>query len=167
MSGVIHWELRLAAGCLLTGMGFMMVYDVLRILRGLIPHGIFLISLEDVVYWLFCSLAVFTILYRQNDGTLRGFAIAGVFSGMLFYNHFISRHLVVVITRLLRWIGRLLFWPLRMIVRPLKLLMRKLKKFVTKVLKKICESIKIKSKKPRGDGERNEKEKTEKGRQLQ
>lgn len=167
MSGVIHWELRLAAGCLLTGMGFMMVYDVLRILRGLVPHGVFLISLEDMAYWLFCSLAVFAILYRQNDGTLRGFAIAGVFSGMIFYNHFISRHLVVGITRFLRWIGRLLFWPLRMILRPLKLLIKKLKKFVTKALKKLIKSIKIKFRKPRGNGECDEKEKTEKGRQLQ
>lgn len=166
MSGVIHWELQLAAGCILAGMGYMMVYDVLRILRGLTPHGAFLISIEDVVYWMFCSLSSFTILYRQNDGTLRGFAIAGVVLGMLAYNHFISRYLVVIITRFLRWFLHLAFWPLEMLFRPFLVLGKKVKGIVTKALQKILRSIKIKFKKPHGSGDKNE-EKEKKGQQLQ
>lgn len=91
MSQNIQYELQLLILSLLTGAGLMMTYDMLRIFRFLIPHHYILIGMEDMLYWIYAGLITFSLLYEQNDGSLRGYAVVSVFAGMLFYDRLISR----------------------------------------------------------------------------
>lgn len=56
-----------------------------RIFRRIVPHGAIWIGVEDFCYWLLCTAAVFLMLYQENDGMIRGFAIGGVIFGMILY----------------------------------------------------------------------------------
>lgn len=82
----------------------MMVYDGLRLFRTLIPHGNFWTGIEDAVYWAGSSITTFLLLFGQNDGILRWYAIFGVLMGMLVYNLTVSR----ILLRLLKKVEKYL-----------------------------------------------------------
>lgn len=94
MSGNIQYELRLLFASFFTGIGLLMVYDCIRVFRILFAHRSFWVGMEDMLYWIYSSLIVFTLLYRENDGNLRAYAIASVFLGMVLYQWLISRKLL-------------------------------------------------------------------------
>ena len=80
------------------------LYDCLRILRRVLPHGGFLVSLEDLVFWIYCAEQVFLLMYRESNGTLRWFAVLGALAGMFFYRK---------LSRVLSLAGKVLKWMLR------------------------------------------------------
>ena len=69
-----------------TGMALLFVYDLLRIIRRLIPHGGWAVGAEDILFWIGGAVALFAMLYRENSGYIRGFSMGGVLLGMLLYN---------------------------------------------------------------------------------
>lgn len=104
MSMTIRYELQLLFASLTVGICLMMVYDGLRVFRTLIPHGNFWTGIEDAVYWAASSITTFLLLFRQNDGILRWYAILGVLMGMLVYNLTVSR----ILLRLLKKVEKYL-----------------------------------------------------------
>ncbi len=94
MSGNIQYEVRLLFASFLTGIGLLMVYDCIRVFRLLFSHRPFWVGIEDMLYWIYSSLIVFTLLYRENDGSLRAYAIVAVFAGMVLYQWLISRRIL-------------------------------------------------------------------------
>ena len=101
ISGEIYAQAVLLVSCLGLGGWLMFCYDLLRIRRLLIPAKSWLISLEDFLYWIYVSLSVFSLLYRQNDGILRSYAILGVFLGMAVYDRIVSRNILKVLKKVL------------------------------------------------------------------
>lgn len=122
----IHQEMLFLLISLALGEGLVIFYDIFRILRRVIPHGVIWISLEDLFYWIICALLVFGMVFQTNDGLVRGFSIGGICIGMLFYNHFVSPILVKGISGILGKIIR--FWK--------------------KGLKKAKKAVKIRTSKP-------------------
>lgn len=57
------FAVSIVSGCLLV-----FLYDVLRVLRRLLPHGTILIAVEDIIYWMVCAFFIFAMLYQKNDG---------------------------------------------------------------------------------------------------
>ncbi len=103
---------------LLMGIFITFVYDILRIIRRVIPHGSFLISIEDIAFWIYCAVKVFVLMYHESNGTLRWFAILGALVGMLLYKKLISTFFVKYTSLLLQKvigilgkIGKLIFKP--------------------------------------------------------
>ena len=101
ISGSIVQEFEIFLKVALLGAALMLFYDVLRIFRRLIPRGIVLVSVEDVLYWLFFGLAVFILLYRENDGTVRGFIVGGTALGLILYYVLLGRWLMPRISRII------------------------------------------------------------------
>ena len=87
--------------CFSTGVAITIVYDVLRILRNVLKHPNALIALEDICFWAFVSVVLFLLLYHLNNGTVRWFAVFGLFAGMVFYKK-IFGDLLVKTLQLLR-----------------------------------------------------------------
>lgn len=104
MGGTVRGELWLLGGSVCTGIALMVLYDGLRIFRWLVRHGSFWTGMEDVVYWLFASFSTFRLLFGQNDGVLRGYAVAGVLGGMVLYDRTGSRVLFAVLKKCSGWI---------------------------------------------------------------
>ena len=111
---------------LFTGMFITFVYDGLLILRKVIPHKAFVESLEDLGFWIFCAVYVFLWLYRESNGTLRWFAVAGALTGMLLYKKTLSGWLIKGAVWLLSHIFRLLGKVLSILWKPFRLLGRQL-----------------------------------------
>lgn len=97
------------------------VYDLLRILRRVFPHGGFLVALEDLIFWAYCAVKVFFLMQRMSDGTLRWFAVLGAMAGILLYKKLISSWLVKYSARILLFLLK----PFFVVCRKIKDLARK------------------------------------------
>ena len=65
-------ELQFFARAFLWGVFLALLYDFIRLFRCLVRHG-----------RLACGILIFRMLYEENSGAIRGFAIAAVILGML------------------------------------------------------------------------------------
>ena len=127
----------------LEGVGLVLVYDAFRILRRIIKHGNIWIGLEDIFYWIFCTIAVFLLLYQKNDGMMRLFTFVGILFGMAIYYFLFSRFViklcVFVFGGILKGIGKVL----GVLLSPFAKIGRKILAFLKKQLKKIYKAIKM------------------------
>ncbi|MBE5882556.1 MAG: hypothetical protein E7289_09705 [Lachnospiraceae bacterium] len=126
--------------CFLTGIGITIVYDLLRIFRRVIKHPYPVIAFEDIVFWIFVSVVLFLLLYHMNNGSLRWFAVFGLFVGMFFYKKIFGDSLVIFMSTI---IGRVLHLVVWMASPPLKLVKRAFFKGLS-VLKRTFDGIKNK-----------------------
>ena len=85
MSVDVLQEAHVFTVALVTGMGLMLLYDLLRLFRRILSHGPLWVGVEDLLYWILFTLVVFGMLRREYHGTLRGFALAGVATGLLIF----------------------------------------------------------------------------------
>ena len=106
VSAGIYEELALLCSFFLIGVFLAASYDVLRILRGIIPHGTFLINLEDLIYWIMASVFFFLQLCRDNNGIIRFFILLGLVAGAGIYERLISRHLMKWLTKFIHSIKK-------------------------------------------------------------
>ena len=150
VSAAILKETDILLKALLLGAALIFVYDILRIGRGLIPHGNLWTGVEDFLFWLGSAAAIFVLMYRENDGYVRGFAVGGVVAGMLLYSLTLSPFVVKGSVFLLRKTGYLLTRPLvwlgRLARRPVRALGRRGRKaavFFKKRLKKMWKAVKM------------------------
>ncbi len=103
------------------------VYDILRILRRVFPHGGFLISLEDICFWIYCAIKVFLLMYHESNGTLRWFAVLGAIAGMLLYIKLASPFLVKYVSLVIRKLLDILEKAVGLLLRPVRFLLRKIR----------------------------------------
>lgn len=94
------------------------VYDILRIGRRVLPHKGLLVSLEDLVFWIFCALYIFGLMHRESNGSLRWFAVMGALAGMLLYKKTASGFLVRYISLILCWVRDFLCRIMGFCLRP-------------------------------------------------
>jgi spore cortex biosynthesis protein YabQ len=85
MSEGILFELRFFLRAVSLGILMMLLYELLRIFRRLVHHRFFAVAVEDILYWLVCGICIFRMMYLENSGAIRGFAIVAVVLGMLGY----------------------------------------------------------------------------------
>ena len=58
--------------------------------------------MEDLAYWSLAGVFLFGRMYQANEGKIRGYAIAAVILGMVFYSRTISGKFVSVTVKILR-----------------------------------------------------------------
>lgn len=140
-----------------TGIGMLFVYDLLRIFRRVAKHGTTWIAIEDMFFWVGCAFWLFRLMYRQNDGNIRGFVILGVFAGMLLYSLGCSRFIVRGGTAIVRFLVKIMAkigWglsaPFRFIGRHMGRgaksagrLCKKNGRCIKKRLKKLCKAVRM------------------------
>lgn len=128
MSPNIVKEVLLLAHSFLLGVVLTFIYDGIIILRKLIRHSDIFISLEDLLFWIVCAVGVFYMLYEENNGILRWFAVAGAGIGMLLYKVTFSPYIISVSTKVLRWILHLICKILGIMIKPAVFAGRKMNK---------------------------------------
>lgn len=107
---------------MITGAAMSATYDVLRILRRAIKHGVVAASCEDVLYWIVWAVVNYRIFLFVNDGRFRVYMAVGAVMGAAVYHMIIGRFAVPFFGGIFR----------------------KIKEIVIKVLKNIINSYRIK-----------------------
>ena len=136
MSPGILKELHFFGLAVLRGMFILALYDVIRIVRRVAPHGVWTVAAEDLCYWVGTALLIFQLLYRENDGALRGYALLAVGAGMLLYHQIFGNWLVEGISWVLNKVLGVTLKPFRMAWRKLVQVLRTAVRFYKKKLKK-------------------------------
>ncbi|MDF2607163.1 MAG: hypothetical protein K0R15_831 [Clostridiales bacterium] len=150
MSDFIPIQASIFGATILCGIGMGVIYDSIRIFRRIVPHNNFVIAIEDLIYWICCSIFLFYVLYSKDDGVIRGFSILGVMVGLCIYYISISKAYVKAtvwtinkIKNFILALIKLLTAPIRFIYNFLKKFTRKPRKYVVKQLKKPIKQVKI------------------------
>lgn len=150
MSKEIIGEIWFLTHSLLLGIGIIILYDCLRILRNVISHMGVIITLEDILYWIVCAFLIFRMLYNENDGIPRWFSVGGIILGMLICQYTISELLVRCLSLLINKVIEYFVKVFRILTKPFVLVGKKTGKGGKKVvrsfikrLKKIVKTIRI------------------------
>ncbi|QHQ60491.1 spore cortex biosynthesis protein YabQ [Anaerocolumna sedimenticola] len=141
MNDAIMVELRFFGTSVLWGIILLILYDVLRIFRRVIIHNGFFIAFEDLIYWVVSSLLIFHMMYQQNNGIIRGFAILAMLIGMILYHSVFSELFVNTISTLLNQIINLTWKLFALILRPFRFIFRKIKRLFMWIFSKIKKFI--------------------------
>lgn len=144
MSQDIVQEIIFFLHSILIGLIITFAYDWILVLRKLFTHGMFLISVEDFIYWFVCGISVFYMLYRENNGVLRWFAVVGAALGMLFYKLTIKYRFINIMAKCIHKIMWFVFRIIQVMLRPLKCLFlagRRCVRYAMRKLKKVKEFI--------------------------
>lgn len=136
MSQGIIRELQFFGLAVLRGVLILVIYDLLRIIRRIVPHGVWAVALEDVAYWITTALLVFQLLYRENDGAVRGYALLAVAVGMMLYHQTLSNCIVGHIAGILNWCLGILLKPFMFVCKKVVQVLRVAVRFYKKKLKK-------------------------------
>lgn len=136
MSLGIIGELQFFGLSLLRGILILLLYDLLRIFRRVVSHGVVAIAMEDLCYWLITALLIFQLIYRENDGAIRGYAIAALGMGMLLYYYTLSKYLVNGMSWILKKILSFLLKPVHFLWKKVVQVGRVAIRFYKKKLKK-------------------------------
>lgn len=68
--------------CASAGVLLMFGYDLLRAIRRAFPHKNLLTALEDFLYWSLAGVFAFGVVFVENSGAIRGFALCAMALGM-------------------------------------------------------------------------------------
>ena len=120
MSREIVQELTFFAHSILMGLVITFAYDWIRVFRRLFRHGSVLMSVEDLFFWLACGVAVFYMLYKENNGTLRWFAVLGAALGMFFYKAVVRDWFTNIMSTYLHKIMWFVNHCIQIVLKPLK-----------------------------------------------
>lgn len=113
MSPAIIQEVRLFLISAAFGILLGIAYDALRIFRRLRIHGVWWVAVEDLLYFFCASLLVFSMIFAENDGTVRFFSLGSLVAGAVLYYISVSPYLV----RFFVW---LIGFPFRIFARIVK-----------------------------------------------
>lgn len=87
-------EIRLLFLSFLLGIILMVVYDLIRFTRVLIRHKAAIVFVEDIFFWVVASGAIFALLFLENGGRIRFYAMAAVGLGMLLWYVLVGRRFI-------------------------------------------------------------------------
>jgi spore cortex biosynthesis protein YabQ len=149
MNPAITIELQFFLTSILWGGILLLIYDILRIFRRVIKHGAFLIAVQDMIFWVAASLFIFSMIYRENNGIIRGYSILGMMLGSILYHFALSDFLVKLISKLIQTLLSPFKAALNQVARLIKILLlagRKRSNRLLLGLKKWKISVKMKRK---------------------
>lgn len=117
--------------------GFLLalLYDGLRIFRALrTPQSrfgrvlhIILVSVEDLLFFLFCGVVFAILFFVTNSGEVRPFGFVMAFLGFLFCRLSLSKVLFPLFLRFFLWVKGLISRLLYLLRRPLMVWFRRMK----------------------------------------
>ena len=90
MKQEIRGQIIFLLGMLCSGMGVMLMYEPVRLLRWLFVHKKPFVWLEDILFWTLASVPVFIVNLQLNNGYIRWYGIATFMIGAYIYVRGIS-----------------------------------------------------------------------------
>ncbi|MFD2611537.1 spore cortex biosynthesis protein YabQ [Paenibacillus gansuensis] len=104
----LHTQFYTFAMMALSGVLLGVVYDAYRVVCRELRLPRWVLSLMDLVYWVFSCIFVFRVLYASNQGEIRLFVFLGLVLGVLFYFWLIGSITVRIVLWLIQVVRALL-----------------------------------------------------------
>lgn len=127
MTAVILGQIQFILYMLCGGMALMLGYDGFRLLRWLIPHGRWMVAVQDILYWCVMSVPAFALFFYLHDGQIRWYGLLALFSGITIYEFGISSPIRKVLSGKLDPLRYRFRRGVRKIFRTIRACMRKMK----------------------------------------
>lgn len=128
MSETIYAEFNTFCYAIMLGAFCGIIYDIIRIFRRIIKKKIAVTAAEDIIYWLVVSVLMFMLMYRENGGMVRGYAIIGMAAGMILYEISIGKFFVKYVSKLLNYIlnriRKVMEFVLKKVLKPFTIIVR-------------------------------------------
>ncbi len=77
----IEKELAVFLQAALAGNLVYLTYSVIRVVRRIIKHNLFFVSLEDLIFWIGTGIYLFTKIFQTSNGSIRWYFVIGVLTG--------------------------------------------------------------------------------------
>jgi len=90
----IEKELAIFLQAILAGNLVCLIYNAIRVVRRIVKHNLFWISIEDLVYWIGVGIFLFLRIYQTSNGNIRWYFVIGVLIGGI-----ITEYIIVKITK--------------------------------------------------------------------
>lgn len=87
----IEKELSVFLQAALAGNLVYLAYCAIRILRRIIKHNLFWVSVEDALFWVATGFYLFIEIYQTSNGTIRWYFVLGVLAGGILTHHIILK----------------------------------------------------------------------------
>lgn len=110
--------------CVLGGMIIAFLYDIFRVRRKAIRSGNLIVYFEDFIYWIIVALVLFAVVYRSNEGEIRGYLILGVVIGIVLYVLLLSRIVINVFLFLIRVVYKAAVIVFTVALIPIKVILK-------------------------------------------
>lgn len=124
MNDNIYYQIYMFFLCGVFGVVLAVIFDVFRVMRRLVPTGVGLTFVEDIIFWLLSSLLFFAVILKFYNGEFRLFMVVGILLGAVTYFCSLSKvfiHISVVsigfFSKIMKKIFAFLFLPLRMLLK--------------------------------------------------
>lgn len=128
--------------CLL-GVFFGAVYQLLRVVRAVLPHNRVMVFLEDFFYMLFVSLCFFVFSMELVRGELRLFVLLGNIAGFFAFHYTAGNILVFCVRKVVFFIKKWIFLPLWNVTgKPVLMGFRKISTKTFQVFVQNCKRLK-------------------------
>ncbi|WP_268919958.1 spore cortex biosynthesis protein YabQ [Acetivibrio mesophilus] len=145
--------------CVLGGMIVAFIYDIFRVRRKAIRSSNLIVYFEDFIYWIIVALTLFAIIYRSNEGEIRGYLILGIVIGIILYALLLSKIVMTIFLFIINIIYKaavtlcgILLLPIRVALKILGVPVKKAYKIVARGAGKIKGASKRKLSKIKASG---------------
>jgi len=127
------------------GMVIGLFYDVFRIIRKTTPHREWVVQLEDVLFWVIATGAMFYFMLQRNFGEIRVFSLLGTAIGAVLYMATFSPLVLKISVVVIDFVKRVVTTTVRVIFFPIKflysLISPPIKKFTAKRRKNLRTAV--------------------------
>ena len=143
LSQSINHEIQFLLHSFLLGAVITFVYDNIRVLRRVLRHNVFFVSLEDMMFWIAVAISIFLLHHRENNGIFRWFSILGALVGMLLYRKLFSSLYVNNMTIVLGKILHILYLFFETVLSPIYFVEKKISQFIKMIGRKTRHEISL------------------------
>lgn len=159
MNAALNGEVAALLAMTLCGAGISLLFDFLRSVRRVIRFGGVAAAVSDLLFWIAVCGSVAACIWIFNDGRLRFFEFAGLFSGAALYFCILSGAAVRFFTYIIELILKIFRLICKILLTPLKFLYKILIVPVMGLIKKLRNKIREKGLKDDGTkvGRKNKK----------
>ena len=95
---IIGEEISVFIGAIVAGMTVCAVYYVFVLFRWWIPHHIAVISIEDIIFWIWTTIYIFLKMNNTTYGSIRWYFILGIGCGVFF--------VIFVVNKCKKWLDK-------------------------------------------------------------
>ncbi|MEF9839973.1 MAG: spore cortex biosynthesis protein YabQ [Lachnospiraceae bacterium] len=78
-------ELAILKTAFFAGMIVVAVYDCIRVFRRIVKHKLYVVAIEDFIFWVSTGIYLFIQIYKTSGGSIRWYFILGVGIGMIVF----------------------------------------------------------------------------------